>query len=355
MSIIQLNLHSFNYIIGLKSIKTSKKCLFYNLLLQGHIFATMRRREFNLAVGGGAITLLAGCAGNGAGGNAGAPFDTSFEEGSLIATFSEDTNIDFLQIIGPDGSEVGLPHLIEGAETRKSLMNMGDLSEFNDETLEIVAFNEEENELGSVEVTYAPDLEVVGMESDNQAQEFISNIENVGTGPDIVSISMEVPVNQVQADPAEVRTSGDPEVNNRSSEISVVTSQFGDNISLGELSSTRIPGGEQRELTIAYEFSQEESPEGFGTIEDLYANRGSIEDVEDIDEDFSISGELSLKPRVEPDERYNIEIIINGLETEIIPQEEFWEEEEDNVPYEIVYTPIDITVGEVTKIEESDT
>lgn len=296
----------------------------------------MRRRKFVGTVSVSATTILAGCASNSSD-NGGspeedddAPFELLFDDdNNIVATFDRDSDIAGFQIIGPDGAEVGSMSAGDGAESRVTLMK-SDLGESDeriitgveftdhiDETLEIIAFNEESEEIGDKEFSYSPSVNVLDTKINNEEKQFEITLENSIQWPVELSAEIIFPIDQVQIDPVELETSGDPDLEFRDSQLSIVSGGGGGaDYSIESEDQKMISEDEETTITIPYELVDSNIViEGFGTVESF--RDVTLEDAENIEEQFSVTGTVNIELSPSSVEEYELELIFDNLITEV--------------------------------------
>lgn len=318
----------------------------------------MRRRRVIAAIGSSTAITLAGCVGGSGGTNDGtvsgggtndntlknSKFELSVDETDIVAEFERD-KIDYFQILGSDGS--GLETFpVTGAETTVTLMVMDpdavsgiSYTEHVDETLEIIAFNEKGEQIGSREFTYSPEVDVVGGSVNSEDKKFEFRI-NKTNWPVKARIIMNPGDAQPEVEPADVTFVDGADVEDSREQFpNPIQSSYRDTVTMGET--------DEKVVTLPYVLANKYG-DGLGHGESFFDRE--IEEAEDIEQNISFTANLSIAwPFTFPtdvenvrEQEYNVRMSIEGFDTEI-------RENYDGSPIYLQYIPKNISIESVNK------
>lgn len=290
----------------------------------------MRRRQLIAAIGTSTGIALAGCSGNsGGGGSTEAAFELIAEENQILATFSEDQGIESFQILDAEGSSIG-SESVEGAETRLTLFSndlagIADYTQYVDETLEIVAIDESQEEIDTIEFVYTPEIEINDITADTEATEFDITVDNTIEWP--ITVFAEFTFNQEaskEISQAEiVETQRDESLDERPEEINSIS--FGRNsqeyvVNNGGVSDETgdlVPGNAEGS-TVSVSYANAGGAEsGLGDYEYNPFDTTRAEEVADVDEQVTLPAELTIILSDNIEKQYDIELVIDGFQTEV--------------------------------------
>ena len=204
----------------------------------------MERREFIAATSAVILPGATGCLG---GGSLGGPIESVEMEERMFVNLKEGHEVQQLELIHENGERIDSTNV--GTETRVALTDIFDFS-FNNALdtgiHEVVALNEDDNQIGSREIEYQPELQMSDFSLDLQSGHIIFTVENTGAGPLYLRRQL-----------AGAPTHGKMEVEHPA--YSAFTGESGTRVQDisypglvdGVASEETVPGGEVREYTTA--------------------------------------------------------------------------------------------------------
>lgn len=306
----------------------------------------MHRRQLIAAIGTSTGIALAGCSGNSSGGeDTEAAFELITEENQIIATFDEDQAIESFQILGADGGSIG-SETVEGAETRLTLFSNGltgiaDYTQYVNETLEIVAIDENQEEIDTIEFAYSPEIEINDITADTEATEFDINVDNSIEWP--ITVFAEFIFNEEaskEISQAEiVETQRDETLDERPEEINSIS--FSRNsqeyvVNNGGVSDETgdLVSGNAEDSTVSVSYVNAGGAEsGLGDYEYNPFDTTRAEEVADVDEQVTLPAELTIVLSDNIEKQYDIELLIDGFQTAV-----------QDLGGDITYRPKEITL-----------
>ena len=323
-----------------------------------------RRRVLQLTAAAGSISL-AGCSGGsqsggGQSGSNNAPFEVEVGDELIYANLDSENNIERIQVLAPDGSEI-TSETVSGEVTRIELFGTGlgavgspsdgSLVGNANETIEIIAFGPEEEELGRVELQYNPDVEISESNINSEQNQTELTIDNIGNGPISITPELIYPAGDNEIGQAEIETSG--EINRLDDDLILIGIsdnthithyEFNPDLSDYELAADESIISQDSQADIVMNHLSRSQPL-FGVVEQFeLGGEDAVDSVSDLDETAVIAGTLNLAIKGLSDPiAYDIEVTIDGFTTS------YESTYLGTDPYgEIVYTPDSV---EITNLE----